>query len=149
MTQTNPYIQLETQTFMGINTICIIEDNQTDQFIIEYLIKHNNLARNILTFPNGKEAHLYLWQHRQKAHKLPDVVLLDLNMPLMDGWAFMDDYLKIKNDLVLLPRIYVASSSIAKMDIRKADNYPDILGYLIKPILKPQLMEILSNLSNS
>ncbi len=65
---------------------------------------------------------------------MPDIILLDINMPVMGGWQFMDEFVKIKPQTGKKIAIYILSSSSAPDDKKKTKKYTDICGYLSKPI---------------
>ena len=66
--------------------------------------------------------------------KLPDIIFLDLNMPVMDGWEFLNEFIKIKNSLHKKITLYVVSSSIDPRDLERAKSFNLVTDYLIKPI---------------
>ena len=65
---------------------------------------------------------------------LPDIIFLDLNMPVMDGWEFLNEFLKIKNNLNKKITLYVVSSSIDPRDLERVKSFNMVTDYLIKPI---------------
>ena len=65
---------------------------------------------------------------------LPDIIFLDINMPFMDGWQFLEEYTKIKPTLSKQIVIYVVSSSISEYDIERARNNSNVSDYFVKPI---------------
>ena len=127
-----------------INTICIIDDDPIFRFGTRKLMEKVQASLNFLVFKNGKEAFDYLVLKTQTSANIPDVILLDLNMPIMDGWQFLDEYLKIEN-LERIP-IYIVSSSVDRRDIDKAKSYNIVDDYLIKPfsvsIIRDLLLEL-------
>ncbi|ETZ20868.1 hypothetical protein N824_29715 [Pedobacter sp. V48] len=76
-----------------------------------------------------------------KADLLPDVILLDLNMPVIDGWQFLDAFSQL--ELSRNVRIYLASSSIDVVDHTKARQYKTVSNFLIKPLRASDLQGIL------
>lgn len=122
-------------------SICVIDDDLIFQYITKKIIDKNQLFSTVTCFENGREAMEYFQKNSNPDH-LPDIILLDINMPEMDGWAFMDelnkeDFLSNKDTA-----IYISTSSIAKEDRDKAAGYPKILGYLCKPISREMLQEL-------
>jgi CheY-like chemotaxis protein len=66
--------------------------------------------------------------------KLPEIIFLDLNMPVMDGWEFLGEFVKIKNNFDKKISLYVVSSSIDPRDLERAKSFNLVTDYLIKPI---------------
>ena len=115
-------------------TIWIIDDDPIYQIIANKMINKSELFANVLSFKNGKEAIDEFKKKLEGNDNLPNIILLDINMPIMDGWEFMDDMTLLKNHIKDEIHIYIVSSSIAVEDKIKAKNYPEIVDYLIKPI---------------
>ena len=78
---------------------------------------------------------------KNEPETLPEVILLDLSMPVMDGWQFLDEFTKVKIEKKIT--IYIVSSSIDPMDYERAKSYNDIQNYIIKPVQTEDLKSIL------
>ena len=78
-----------------------------------------------------------------KVDELPDVIFLDINMPVLDGWQFLDQFSSM--GLLREFRLYVVSSSIDPADKYKASSYPVVSGYLTKPIKPAQLQALMTD----
>jgi CheY-like chemotaxis protein len=76
---------------------------------------------------------------------LPDVILLDLNMPVMDGWQFLDEFIKFKVSKKIT--VYIVSSSIDVADHAKAATYKAISNFYIKPISRDDLAQMMVEIS--
>jgi CheY-like chemotaxis protein len=94
---------------------------------------------------NGKEAINTLANTIEESEYLPDVILLDINMPVMDGWEFMEEIKMMKSKISKKIIIYIVSSSIAIEDKNKSKTFTDIFGYIPKPISVDDLISIVSN----
>ncbi len=134
---------------MTKKAIWVIDDDPIYQIIINKIIQRSEMFSVVTTFKNGKEAIDAL--HDTVHHKLdtteilPDIILLDINMPIMDGWEFMEKMGLLKSKFSKPITVYIVSSSIAAEDKNKSKTYTDILGYLSKPVTINDLVLIASN----
>ena len=77
---------------------------------------------------------------------MPDLIFLDLNMPVMDGWGFLAEYEDICNTLAKKNKLYIVSSSISPHEMERAGNISSVSEFIIKPLVKEKFLEILDNL---
>lgn len=129
-----------------INTICIIDDDPIFRFGTKKMMEKIQFSLNFLVYKNGKEAFDDLALKLQLNTNLPDVILLDLNMPIMDGWQFLEEFTKITNS-ERIP-IYIVSSSVDSRDIAKAKSYDIVNNYIIKPFSLSGIKDLLLELEN-
>jgi CheY-like chemotaxis protein len=127
--------------------ICIVDDDDVYQFTVTRTIETNKLAKKILIFSDGEEALNFLSDNIGKNEQLPDVIFLDINMPIMDGWQFLQEYVHIKPRIGKKITIYLVSSSVDPVDLEKASKINEISDYIIKPITPVQLKEIIEKLT--
>lgn len=125
--------------------IWIIDDDAIYQTIIHKLILKSDVFSAHSSFSNGKEAINTLNNILEDNNYLPDIILLDINMPIMDGWEFMEEIKMIKSKISKQIIIYIVSSSIALEDRNKSKTYKDISGYIPKPVSVNDLISIVSN----
>ncbi|QNK78055.1 response regulator [Winogradskyella undariae] len=126
--------------------ICVIDDDDIYQFTITKILESIKLSKKILLFSDGEEALDFMVDNLYNDDKLPDIIFLDINMPIMDGFQFMEEYVEIKPKLNKKIIIYMVSSSVDPVDIAKAKEISDVSDYIIKPIKAGQLRSIMSNL---
>jgi len=126
--------------------ICIVDDDDIYQYTVVRTLKSIDLNKKIIVFSDGEEALNFFIENLNNEKELPDVVLLDINMPIMDGFQFMEEYAKIKPRVGKKINIYMVSSSVDPVDIEKAKNISDISDYIIKPIKPGELKSIIENL---
>lgn len=111
---------------------CIIDDDPIFIFGTQRMMKIGNLCESFMIFNNGKIAIDNLKKIIRSGEPLPDLILLDLNMPIMDGWEFLDEFIQIPCDKKIT--IYILTSSIDNEDLKKAKTYTNVSNYILKPI---------------
>lgn len=119
-----------------VELACIIDDDKIYVNLVKKIIEIKKLSKNLLIFKNGMEAldHFKLILENATEEKLPDIIFLDINMPIMDGWEFLNEFIKIKNNFEKKITLYVVSSSIDPRDLERAKSFNLVTDYLIKPI---------------
>jgi CheY-like chemotaxis protein len=125
-----------------INTICVVEDDPMQVFIITKMIEMTQMVENTIVFSNGKDAHDKLRDLALANAKLPEIILLDLNMPIWDGWQFLDEFTKIPISSTVI--IYILTSSNDPADLKRAETYNLSKNYLVKPLPVEQLKTVLA-----
>ncbi|MBG6133158.1 CheY-like chemotaxis protein [Aquimarina sp. EL_43] len=119
-----------------IGLACIIDDDNMYVNLVKRIVEAKNLCNNLMVFQNGKDALNYFEAILTNLNKktIPEIIFLDLNMPVMDGWEFLDNFTKIKNKLGKTITLYIVSSSINPVDIERAKSINTVKDYLIKPV---------------
>jgi len=109
------------------------------------LLNYNSsFCSNIIVHENGEEALESFTALIKAKEKLPDVIFLDLNMPIMDGWAFLDKFVLLP--LKYKPKVYIVSSSIDSSDGEKAKTYDIVKNFISKPFSEVKLQELFTEL---
>lgn len=117
-----------------INLACLIDDDSVHAFVVGKMLQKTPNCKELLTFADGSLALNYLTNAATDPDKIPDVIFLDIKMPVMDGWSFLEEFTKIKDTLPKRVKIYMVSSSNNPWDIAKAKTYTEITDYITKPI---------------
>jgi CheY-like chemotaxis protein len=131
----------------GSFSVLLVDDDSIYQFTAKKTIEATGLASNIWVCSNGEEAIRLLKKNKDNG-EMPDVIFLDVNMPVMNGWEFLDQYhtLSKENDMINIP-VFIVSSSVDEADIVQSKNYTEVLDFITKPVLKEKFQEILTTLS--
>lgn len=117
----------------------LIDDDKLSIRLMSMLISKNKFCEEIVSFCNAELALETLKINCNTPQTLPDVILLDLNMPILDGWQFLDEFihLPLKKEI----SIFIVTSSIDPSDIEMAKNYKMVKSYIMKPITAQKLEE--------
>lgn len=117
----------------------VIDDDKLSIKLMSMLIAKNNFCEEIISFHNPQNALDELKNNATNPSKLPDVILLDLNMPILDGWQFLDEFILVEFAKKII--VFIVSSSIDPSDLEMAKNYPIIKDYIIKPLSSEKLKQ--------
>lgn len=131
-----------------LDLILCVDDDPITLMLCKMVVTRASFAKEVATAQNGEEALNYFDELKlnnlgNTINRYPQLILLDLNMPVMGGWEFLDHF--SKNDYPTLfkdCKVIVLSSTIDPDDIRKAKTYPMVLDFLSKPITKEMLEEL-------
>lgn len=122
----------------------MIDDDLIYQFTCKKLIQSLELPIELIPFLNGQEALDFLLKNAKVENKLPDFIFLDINMPILNGWQFLEDYVNIKNQLCKPNLLYLVSSSIDFEDVERAAKNNLLTGYINKPISKEKILKAIN-----
>lgn len=123
------------------NNVLLVDDDAVSNFINEMTLQEMNFSNFIHVSENGKEALHYLTQSLMECEEYPELILLDINMPVMDGFQFLEEFEKLPSNIRKSIRVVMLTSSNATLDISKAKRY-NINGYIVKPLCKRKLEEV-------
>lgn len=131
---------------MTFNHSCIIDDDPISVFGMKRSMKKVNFAKTIEVYHNGQEAIDGITSMVEAGQQIPSVIFLDLNMPIMDGWEFLENFIKIPNYNTDSVTIFIVSSSVNPRDIIRAKEYSIVNNYILKPIKPEDLTKVLSEI---
>jgi CheY-like chemotaxis protein len=115
-------------------SVMLVDDNEIDNIINEKIIEANSFADQVMVFQTGQEALDYLGENQDNQDTLPEIVFLDINMPIMDGFQFLEDFEKFSDTVLEKCKIIMLSSSISPKDIDRAASSKYVKKYLNKPL---------------
>ncbi|PKA98028.1 response regulator receiver domain-containing protein [Flavobacteriaceae bacterium MAR_2009_75] len=131
---------------IDFSNICIIDDDAIAIFGIKRALAklHPSNELNIAIFENGEDALEGFELRSNNGEKLPSLIFVDLNMPIMNGWDFLDEFTETYPERETWPDIFIMSSSINPEDYEKAKTYNLEKNYLTKPVDKKLLEKVFS-----
>ena len=127
--------------------IYIIDDDQLSIKLMSMLILRNEFCEKINSFLNPQTALAELKENCNNIANLPNMILLDLNMPILDGWQFLDEFIHLPLQKEI--PIFIVTSSIDPADKEMAKKYTMVKSYIVKPINAEKLKAIKNILVHS
>lgn len=131
-----------------VNAVMLIDDNEIDNLINQKMIESVNMTDNIFIHSGAKSALEYLRNiEKIKASGetfLPEFIFLDIDMPLMDGFQFVDEFEKLSDFTKNYCKVILLTSSLDPKDITKSKKNSYILRYLNKPLTQDSLRKLVS-----
>ena len=128
----------------NLKCIMLVDDNHDDNFFHEREIKKIKLTNIVKTKNSGIEALEYLKSKNDNKDPHPDLIFLDINMPGMNGWEFLQEYNKLDKELQSHAIIIMLTTSQNPDDEARAKTWPFVSDYVTKPLTK----EIMQNIVN-
>lgn len=125
--------------------VMIIDDNNIDLYIAKRLIIKNNFGKKVLEYTDAVEALKYLLDHQDNIPLLPQIIFIDIYMPGMSGFEFMESYDLLSEALKKHCKVYIISSTIDENDIERSRLDKNLIAFQVKPITKEFLDSIPSD----
>jgi two-component system chemotaxis response regulator CheY len=114
--------------------VFIIDDDPIHQRIAQIMISKNQIYDEFVSYTEADKALEFLKINSNEQDKLPDVILLDLNMPVVDGWDFLEAFEILKKDLKKTIRVFIVTSSVDEKDITRSKLFSSVKGFISKPL---------------
>jgi CheY-like chemotaxis protein len=133
-----------------INKVLCIDDDPIALVLCNMVIKKAGFATEVLTAKNGREGLAWFSAYFSKANKLekqdpPKLIFLDLNMPVMNGWDFLEDYLMKYTDRLPETKVVIVSSTVNPEDFSRANRYEIVIDFINKPLTVEGLEELMKH----
>lgn len=123
--------------------VFVIDDDDIYQYLTQKELEKSQRVKTIRTFSDGIKALNYLKETGEDLSNLPHIIFLDVNMPILSGWTFIEELRLLRLSNLSAIKIYIISSSFDRRDIEKAREYKEIADYLVKPVSRTQIASIL------
>ncbi len=132
-----------------IKKVLCVDDDSISLTISKLLLKRTGFAENVLTAVDGHDALLFLEKlfedHSNPEEDAPNLILLDINMPVMNGWEFLDAFIEQYGTKLPNTRVVILSSTIDPEDFARAKKYTIVTQFLSKPLSVETLLELKEN----
>ncbi len=133
-----------------VDKVLCIDDDQITLMLCEMIIKKATFANQVITTNNGKEGLIWFsdfFKNKKAGSKEtpPQLIFLDLNMPVMNGWDFLEDYLMKYADRLPDTKVIILSSTVNPEDFSRANRYEIVIDFINKPLTIEELDELKKN----
>lgn len=127
---------------LPISNVMLVDDNETDNFIHKRIIELSGFSSNIIIKSSGKSALEFLGANHAQPEKLPEVIFLDINMPIVDGFVFLFEFENFSESVRNKCKIVILSSSDSKRDIDRIVDNEYVVHFITKPLSEEALSDL-------
>jgi CheY-like chemotaxis protein len=132
-----------------LKCILLVEDNEFINIYNKKVIEKMGIAGQVIVIDDGREALDYLlgegnYKNTNGSHPCPDLIFLDVNMPRMNGWEFIEEYLKANHKDIHPSKIVILSTAPNPDDVKKYSAVEEILCFEKKPLTKEKIHSIIT-----
>src|SRR5690554_33969 len=131
----------------SIKNLLLVDDDEIFAYLTRKTIEETKLVDEIKVLGNGQDAIDFLEEVAKNEELLPEVILLDINMPILDGWGFLEEFILLKPHLKKAITIYMVTTSISPHDYERAKSISEVSDFVIKPVTKSGFINMLKNAS--
>lgn len=127
---------------MAVDFVLLVDDNDTDNFINKRIIELTGFAQRVVVRNSGKSALEYIDEHKGSPSDLPDIIFLDINMPIVDGFVFLYEFESFPQEVKDKCHVSILSSSDNKKDIDRIVDNDYVIKFITKPLTEEALEDI-------
>jgi len=127
---------------MKLKHLLLVDDDPTTNFFNQHLIGKMNVFDRIHIAENGKQALDKILELHKEGQTL-DMILLDINMPIMNGFEFLDHYEQLDHDVRSSVIVCMLTTSLAESDLEKSKEYGSLSDYIDKPLYEEKMRELI------
>lgn len=125
-----------------MRSFMLIDDDEIFNFLNKRILELSGTAGKISIFTSAQQALEWLNAHLEKEGSWPEIILLDIRMPMMDGFEFLDHFIQLPEKNIQKVKVFMLTSSIDERDRSRSRNYPVVYGYYSKPMTPEILREM-------
>lgn len=122
--------------------IFLVDDDHIYQFTAKKTLEAMGVGGHVSVFMDGQAAMNFIKAHLTEPSALPDIIFLDINMPVMDGWQFVEEFQRLQFSKKV--SLFMVSSSVDAADLKKSKEFTIISDYIIKPVGRERFEELLA-----
>ena len=123
-------------------TLFVVDDDEMFQKIMRMTLLRYKSFDNIVHFRDTRSALQHLLENKLTPGKLPEALFVDLNLPVLNGWAFLDELGEIYHTLSKKINVYIVTTSVNRFDRLKAEGYDFVKEFISKPVYGDKLVAI-------
>ena len=123
-----------------IRQVVLIDDDNSDNFLHARVLENSGLVEDVYTFEHAEDALAFL---RSDISQI-DMIFVDINMPRMDGYAFLDAFDELQKAQTIMPTIVILSTSIGPVDVLKASQFQESIHTELKPLNQEKLNRLIA-----
>jgi CheY-like chemotaxis protein len=129
--------------------VVIIDDDNINNYICTRLINLTGLAERVQSFISAQDALDFLKEaiKTNNTSNFPDLILLDINMPVMNGWEFLEEYINLEKNFTSQVNLFMLSSSVYQEDISRAKTYKMVKDYISKPLTENTIKNLIAQIA--
>ncbi len=125
-----------------LKSILLVDDDSSTNFLHQLILENAGCAEQLHFAFNGKEAIEFLQQQHQTQSLLPELILLDINMPVMNGWEFLDELHKLPQAIQQAVTVVMLTTSMNPDDEEKAKSIHSVKAFRNKPVSAAMIKEL-------